>query len=79
MEVSTLSFLGVCASLVPFSNHNQSARVNAGAKNQKQALGLYVANYLIRMDMDVNLLQSPQVPLVRSAMHTISEYGKHPS
>jgi DNA-directed RNA polymerase subunit B' len=79
MEVSSISFLGLCASLVPFSNHNQSARVNAGAKNQKQALGMYVANYLIRMDMDVNLLQSPQIPLVGTAMHELSEYDKHPS
>ena len=79
LEVTSLSQLGLCATLVPFSQHNQSTRVNAGTKNQKQSLGLYVANYLIRMDMDVNLLQSPQIPLVQTAMHRLSEYDKHPS
>jgi len=79
LEVTSLSQLGLCSTLVPFSQHNQSTRVNAGTKNQKQSLGLYVANYLIRMDMDVNLLQSPQIPLVQTAMHRLSEYDKHPS
>ncbi len=79
LEVTSLSQLGLCATLVPFSQHNQSTRVNAGTKNQKQSLGLYVANYLIRMDMDVNLLQSPQIPLVQTAMLKLSDYDKHPS
>jgi len=79
MEITPMSMMGLCATLVPFGNFNQSARLNAGSKNQKQALGLYVSNYLIRMDMDVNILHSPQVPIVNTIMHSISDYDKHPS
>jgi DNA-directed RNA polymerase beta subunit len=55
------------------------ARLNAGSKNQKQALGFYAANYLVRMDMDVNLLQTPQIPIVEDPHARLSEYEKHPS
>ncbi len=79
MEILPLAIMGLCTSLVPYGNFNQSTRLNAGSKNQKQALGFYVANYLIRMDMDVNLLHEPQIPIVQTIMHKSSEYEKHPS
>ena len=79
MEVLPLAIVGLCTSLVPFGNFNQSTRLNAGSKNQKQALGFYAANFLVRMDMDVNLLNEPQIPLVNTLMHKSSEYEKHPS
>ncbi|MFH2021279.1 MAG: DNA-directed RNA polymerase subunit B [archaeon] len=79
MEILPLAILGLCTSLVPFGNFNQSTRLNAGSKNQKQSLGLYAANYLIRMDMDVNVLQTPQIPLVKTIMSDSSQYEKHPS
>ena len=79
MEILPLAIVGLCTSLVPFGNFNQSTRLNAGSKNQKQALGLYVANYLVRMDMDVNMLQTPQKPIVQTIMHESSKYDQHPS
>ncbi|MFH1850282.1 MAG: DNA-directed RNA polymerase subunit B [archaeon] len=79
LEVTPLDMLGLCTSLVPFSNYNQSTRLNAGSKNQKQALGFYAANYSVRMDMDVNILHTPHMPLVRSFMHEISHYDQHPA
>ncbi|AJF62032.1 TPA: DNA-directed RNA polymerase subunit B [Candidatus Woesearchaeota archaeon] len=79
MEILPLAIVGLCTSLVPFGNFNQSTRLNAGSKNQKQALGLYAANYLVRMDMDVNILHTPQLPIVKTIMHDSSEYEKHPS
>ena len=79
LEILPLAIVGLCTSLVPFGNFNQSTRLNAGSKNQKQALGLYTANYLVRMDMDVNLLHNPQMPLVKTIMHDSSDYDKHPS
>lgn len=79
MEVLPLAIIGLCTSLVPFGNFNQSTRLNAGSKNQKQSLGLYTANYLIRMDMDVNLLHEPQMPIVNTIMHKSSDYDRHPS
>ncbi|MEK6948824.1 MAG: DNA-directed RNA polymerase subunit B, partial [Nanoarchaeota archaeon] len=56
LEITPLAMFGLTTSLVPYSNYNQSTRVNAGSKNQKQALGLYASNYSVRMDMDVNIL-----------------------
>jgi len=79
LEISPLLMLGLTTSLVPFGNHNQATRLNAGSKNQKQAIGLYVANYFVRMDMDVNVLHTPQSPVVQTIMHDISGYEKHPA
>ena len=79
LEVSSLDLVGLTTSLVPFGNYNQGVRLNQGAKNQKQAVGFYAANYQVRMDMDVNLLHYPQNPLVKSVMHEVSDYDKHPS
>ena len=79
LEITPLAMFGLTTSLVPYSNYNQSTRVNAGSKNQKQALGLYASNYAVRMDMDVNLLHYSQKPIVKSIMHDISNYEKHPA
>jgi len=79
LEVAPLVMLGLCASLVPFGNFNQSTRVNAGTKNQKQAVGFYASNFSVRMDMDVNLLHYPQIPIVQTIMHEISDYKRHPA
>jgi len=79
LEITPLAVLGLCTSLVPYGNFNQSTRLNAGSKNQKQALGFYTSNFGVRMDMDVNLLHTPQVPVVQTMMHNISDYDKHPA
>ncbi|MFH2027961.1 MAG: DNA-directed RNA polymerase subunit B [Nanoarchaeota archaeon] len=79
LEISPLAMLGLASSLVPYGNFNQSTRLNAGSKNQKQALGFYAANFAVRMDMDVNLLNQPQIPIVQTIMHDISDYAKHPA
>ncbi|MEM2138790.1 MAG: DNA-directed RNA polymerase subunit B [Candidatus Woesearchaeota archaeon] len=79
MEILPLAIVGLCTSLVPYGNFNQSTRLNAGSKNQKQALGFYVANFLLRMDMDVNLLHESQIPIVQTIMHKSADYDKHPS
>ncbi|MBN2422834.1 DNA-directed RNA polymerase subunit B [Candidatus Woesearchaeota archaeon] len=79
LEILPLAIIGLCTSLVPYANFNQSTRLNAGSKNQKQALGFYVNNFLVRMDMDVNLLHTPNFPIVKTIMHDYSNYEKHPS
>jgi DNA-directed RNA polymerase subunit B' len=69
MEVDSIAMLGLITSLVPYSNHDHSSRLNRGSKTQKQALGLYSAAYPIRLDTDVSILQYPQKPLVRSFVY----------
>ena len=70
---------GVCTSLVPFSQHSPTPRVNMGSKNQKQALGFYASNFLVRMDMDINLLHSAHTPIVRTLTHEVYKDEKHPA
>jgi DNA-directed RNA polymerase subunit B len=75
LEIDSTDLLGVITSLVPYGNHDQSSRLNRGSKTQKQALGLYSANYLSRLDTDVSILQYPQKPVVRSFVYdTLNTY-----
>ncbi len=78
-EIDAVTILGLITSLVPYANFGQSSRLNRGSKTQKQALGLYASNYLLRMDTDISLLQYPQIPIVKTFMHDLSKYEKHPS
>ncbi|MEJ2267454.1 MAG: DNA-directed RNA polymerase subunit B [Nanoarchaeota archaeon] len=66
LEIDAIDLFGAVTSLVPYGNHDQSSRLNRGSKTQKQALGIYAANYLCRLDTDVSILQYPQKPIVRS-------------
>ena len=75
LEIDSVNLFGVVTSLVPYGNHDQSSRLNRGSKTQKQALGLYSANYLSRLDTDVSILQYPQKPIVRSFVYdTLNTY-----
>ncbi|HLC85053.1 MAG TPA: DNA-directed RNA polymerase subunit B [Candidatus Nanoarchaeia archaeon] len=78
LDISPLAMFGLCTALVPFGNHTASTRLSIGSKNQKQALGMYASNYLLRMDMDVSVLHMPQQPIVQTIMHKISDYNTHP-
>ena len=69
LEIDSIDIFGVITSLVPYGNHDEASRLNRGSKTQKQALGLYSANYLIRLDTDVSILQYPQKPIVRSFIY----------
>ncbi|MBR9706010.1 DNA-directed RNA polymerase subunit B'' [Candidatus Pacearchaeota archaeon] len=69
LEIDKIDFLGVVTSLVPYANYDQSSRLNRGSKTQKQALGLYAANFLCRIDTDVSILHYPQRPIVRSVVY----------
>jgi len=69
LEIDKIDLLGVVTSLVPYANYDQSSRLNRGSKTQKQGLGLYAANFLCRIDTDVNILHYPQKPIVRSFIY----------
>ncbi|MEM4625755.1 MAG: DNA-directed RNA polymerase subunit B'', partial [Candidatus Pacearchaeota archaeon] len=69
LEIDPIALLGPVSSIVSFANHDQSSRLIRGSKTQKQALGLYAANYLCRLDTDVSILHYPQKPIVRSFVY----------
>lgn len=80
LEINPATIVGMTASLVPYANFLPSSRlIRGGSKAYKQGLGLYAANYLLRMDTDISILQYPQNPLVLSFSHKISKYEKHPA
>jgi DNA-directed RNA polymerase subunit B len=69
VEIHPIDLFGLITSLVPFANHDQSARLNRGSKTLKQSLGIYAANFPVRIDTDVSILHYPQKPLVRSFVY----------
>ncbi len=73
LEIHQIDLFGLITSLVPFGNHDQSSRLNRGSKTLKQSLGIYAANYLVRLDTDVSILHYPQKPLVRSFIYDTLE------
>ena len=79
LEISPIVILGYITSLIPYSNYGSSSRLIRGSKIQKQSLGLYASNFLLRMDTDVSVLHYPQMPIVKSFMHDVVKYDKHPS
>jgi DNA-directed RNA polymerase subunit B' len=78
LDISPIDIFGLTSSIVPFGNYNQGVRLTQGSKNQKQGVGFYAANFFARMDMDVNLLNYPQKPLVTTITNDILELDKHP-
>ncbi len=78
IEIGPIIILGLVTSLIPFSNFGGSSRLIRGSKIQKQALGLYAANYLLRMDTDVSVLHYPQMPITKTFMHDVYHFEKHP-
>ncbi len=69
LEIDSIDLLGLVTALVPYANHDQSSRLNRGSKTQKQALGLYAANFPVRLDTDVSILHYPQKPVVKSFVY----------
>src|SRR3989344_1649299 len=66
LEIDPIAIFGLVTSLVPFANHDQASRLLRGSKTLRQSLGLYAANYLVRLDTNSSILHYPQNPIVKS-------------
>ena len=78
-EIASYTILGICASTIPFPEHNQSPRNSYQAAMAKQALGVYGTNFHHRVDSRSHILHYPQVPLVETELMEIMGYKQRPT
>lgn len=78
LEIHPSLILGVLASNIPFSNHNQAPRNTYQAAMGKQAIGIYSTNYKSRLDTLSHVLNYPQQPLVKTNMSTMLNLSNMP-
>ncbi len=79
LEIATYTTLGICASTIPYAEHNQSPRNSYQAAMAKQALGVYATNFQRRVDSRSHILHYPQIPLVETALMHMMGYELRPS
>jgi len=79
LEIATHTILGICASTIPYAEHNQSPRNSYQAAMAKQALGVFATNFPLRVDSRSHILHYPQTPLVETALMEVMGYKLRPS
>ncbi|MEM2122081.1 MAG: DNA-directed RNA polymerase subunit B [Candidatus Bathyarchaeia archaeon] len=79
LEISPYAILGICASLIPYAEHNQSPRNAYESAMAKQALGVYASNYFNRVDSRAHILHYPQAPIVTAKSLKTTQYNRRPS
>jgi len=78
-ELDSIALLGVVASLIPYSNHNQSPRNSYQTAMAKQAIGVSTINFQKRLDTRAHVLHYPQLPLVTTKTEGLVGFNKRPT
>ena len=78
LELHPSLILGLCASNIPFPDHNQAPRNTYQAAMGKQAIGVYASNFINRMDTLANILNYPQIPLIKTKISDITNCNSLP-
>lgn len=79
LEIAPWVILGVVASIIPYSDHNQSPRNTYESAMAKQALGLFSSNYRIRADSRGHVLHYPQKPIVTTSGAKVVGFERRPA
>lgn len=79
LEIYSPSILGVCASIVPFAEHNAAPRNSYGAGMAKQGLGFSQSNFKLKVETRGHLMYYPQMPTVKTKIMDAVGFNNRPA
>eukprot|EP00124_Ichthyophonus_hoferi_P001936 Ihof_evm9s116 gene=Ihof_evmTU9s116 len=79
VEGHPTNILSLVANMTPYSDHNQSPRNMYQCQMGKQTMGTPMHAYTRRTDNKIYRIQTPQVPMVRTALHNQYNMDNYPT